>query len=1106
MAAARTPETGLGRFVGRQRELARLDQLVAMAAEGRSSVALIAASSGMGATRCLDEAIDRWHAAGLPISVARSDAIPAWRGRPFGPVAVAVEHLLSSIDTVTLAALAGPSWDALIPVLPGLSARLGRIHPFPPAPDLPPIRRAERTREAIRGLITRLAERTTVVLVIEDLHVADAATRDLVAFLARTVPDVPLLLVGTYQPDTLERGHPLRATLAAIDGGPRPAERIELGPLSRSELGALVESIEGERPSAPALLLVSERSGGSPLVAEEVLAARRELSGATLTAPLTQLVSARAARRSPECRRVLRSLALATGPLRSEALAAVLAAYDAGQPRPAPRSAGRPLRGGIVLDGELTAGVAEAVAAGFLRVTSDHLGDALTVRHELIGEALAADLLPVQRRRMHAALAGALADHPTAAEQHWLAAFVPDRARSAALAAATEAELAGSGADALAHLERAIALGAADEPRDPIDDGTSGADGAARPDAGARAGVSQVALLVRASDAAAAAGDPARAAAFLEAALARAVVRTDRPGSAHLLEKLGAQRWDAGDRDGALDAYARALELLPVNADADRARVLGLLAQVRMLEGMFTEAAEHAAEAVRCAERAGPIARASLGHARCTIGVIDGWQGRSPAALDNLQAALAIAAELDRPEDAFRARANLATVFDLDGRREEALAVARDGIGAAERAGLEAVHGNLLRGNAADFLFNLGRWREAQAMAAQALAWAPAGLPFVNAALASVNVDAEMRAGDGTARLLGRLFLELETIADTQFAVPAYQASASLSLWNGDVDDARRSADAAWSRIRETEDWALAARSSVTVLAVAIAAAEQARAARDLAGLAAIREQATAVVREARAMVDRSGVPIDSPARLTAAADLDEAEASLERVAGRDRPAHWARVAETWLRLRRPYAAARAFHRQAVAILDQAAASTDRRERRDDAREPLLQAAGIAAELGALPLLGALRELSERARITLPPHVLTAMAAGETDAREERARRIEEAGRSESRLPSPAGLVSPPAGQATETFGLSARERGVLAEIVAGRTNREIGERLYISEKTVHVHVGNILAKLGVGGRVEAATVALRLGLVTVDAAGTKRPGPRRPGPSRSVR
>lgn len=87
-----------------------------------------------------------------------------------------------------------------------------------------------------------------------------------------------------------------------------------------------------------------------------------------------------------------------------------------------------------------------------------------------------------------------------------------------------------------------------------------------------------------------------------------------------------------------------------------------------------------------------------------------------------------------------------------------------------------------------------------------------------------------------------------------------------------------------------------------------------------------------------------------------------------------------------------------------------------------------------------------------------------------------------------------------------ETFGLSARERGVLAEIVAGRTNREIGQRLYISEKTVGVHVGNILAKLGVAGRVEAATVALRLGLVDDLAADARRPGPAGPGPRRGRR
>jgi DNA-binding NarL/FixJ family response regulator len=61
---------------------------------------------------------------------------------------------------------------------------------------------------------------------------------------------------------------------------------------------------------------------------------------------------------------------------------------------------------------------------------------------------------------------------------------------------------------------------------------------------------------------------------------------------------------------------------------------------------------------------------------------------------------------------------------------------------------------------------------------------------------------------------------------------------------------------------------------------------------------------------------------------------------------------------------------------------------------------------------------------------------------------------------------------------------LTAREREVLGLLVEGRTNRQIGRQLYISEKTVSVHVSNILAKLGVGSRTEAAALARREGLL----------------------
>jgi DNA-binding NarL/FixJ family response regulator len=74
------------------------------------------------------------------------------------------------------------------------------------------------------------------------------------------------------------------------------------------------------------------------------------------------------------------------------------------------------------------------------------------------------------------------------------------------------------------------------------------------------------------------------------------------------------------------------------------------------------------------------------------------------------------------------------------------------------------------------------------------------------------------------------------------------------------------------------------------------------------------------------------------------------------------------------------------------------------------------------------------------------------------------------------------GPAAPPTTDA-DRLGLTAREREVLALVAAGRTNRQIGEALFISEKTAGVHVSNILGKLGVASRGEAAAVAHQLGL-----------------------
>ena len=144
-----------------------------------------------------------------------------------------------------------------------------------------------------------MAERTPLVLVLEDLQWADAGTRALATFLARVSRPGRILVLATYQPDELIRSHPLRPALAAMADGSQPPDTMTLQPFDRDELAEFIEGIEGERPSASVLLLVAERSRGNALVAEELLAARRELAGASLTGSLDELVMARLAGRTP---------------------------------------------------------------------------------------------------------------------------------------------------------------------------------------------------------------------------------------------------------------------------------------------------------------------------------------------------------------------------------------------------------------------------------------------------------------------------------------------------------------------------------------------------------------------------------------------------------------------------------------------------------------------------------------------------------------------------------------------------------------------------------------------------------------------------------------
>jgi DNA-binding CsgD family transcriptional regulator len=179
-----------------------------------------------------------------------------------------------------------------------------------------------------------------------------------------------------------------------------------------------------------------------------------------------------------------------------------------------------------------------------------------------------------------------------------------------------------------------------------------------------------------------------------------------------------------------------------------------------------------------------------------------------------------------------------------------------------------------------------------------------------------------------------------------------------------------------------------------------------------------------------------------------AEAHLASCRAELTRASGHSSPEAWAHVVENWKRLDRPYATAYGSYRHAEALL--LAGS-----HRPEAQEALTNAERLTARLSAGPLNAEVRALARGARLRL------------------------------STEDGPADGASEAARDKVKVLDLTDRELEVLALIGIGLTNRAIAQKLYISQKTVGVHVSHILSKLGVANRVAAAATAQRLGIVS---------------------
>lgn len=685
------------------------------------------------------------------------------------------------------------------------------------------------------------------------------------------------------------------------------------------------------------------------------------------------------------------------------------------------------------LDEELLAGITgldEAELNGSLRAAL--AGNILVIeqegryrfRHALLGEVVGDDLLPGERRAIDLRLAQAL---ELRAERDgmspYLAAAIAHHFTSAGdRAAALRAAV--RAAEAAEHVHAYGQAAALFEQAVDLFDRV--------PDAEEVAGVDRAELLACAAMDHKLEGNSARHEMLARAAVAQVDERVEPHRAARFLDILCDAQWHLGRGEESLATLEHGLSLV---ASDDVSLVRGTLLRTwsltMMLRGRNTEAIEAAREVLQIAERLGDVRLRTrglntLGAARMNLGEID----TGAAAL---REALEVAKREGFTSEQNSAYINLGDALHLGGRLSEARAVVEEGMA-------REVPGNwvwlaILRGELA---IEAGEWDQAGEIL-RMIRRRPNGNGLVNLNLRR----AELALGRGDHEEARELLDEAAGLGagmdEPQFVGVLGALRAELLSREGDLESARRVVSDTVDRLLagSDEDVRLA-RVSAVGTAVEADAAQRAR---DLGDVEAER----VAFSRADSLVAR--MPGAADARLALEAAWSRvARAELSRAAGQADPRAFALAAEMWTELGRPYPAAVMRFRQAEALVG----AGQRKEAVVVAREAHVS----ATALGAGWLCGEIEGLARRARIRLVDDPGARSPEGED------------------------GRVS-----VEDPFGLTQRERQVLELVARGATNREIGEELFMAEKTASVHVSRILAKLGVRSRTEAAGLAHRLGL-----------------------
>ncbi len=677
-------------------------------------------------------------------------------------------------------------------------------------------------------------------------------------------------------------------------------------------------------------------------------------------------------------------------------------------------------------DDALSRALRPAVAANVLIADAD----GYAFRHGLIKEAIHDDLLPGDHTRLHTKFGEALEASPglvppgrAVIEQahHAWAAHDTVGALVSGWHAAAEAGRALAYAEQLSLLARVLELWGM------------------VPDAEQRIGASHLSVLEHAATVAKTAQEHALGAAFAAAALGE-VDPAAEPGRAALLMETRAllRRYGGGRYDLLADLQA-ALDLVPPGvADAARAQVLVSMACHARYKAA-PEVAAAAGEALALARRAGDAATEA--HALLELGLIQSHSGDDAAALETLDLARSAARQAESYEPLLNAVINESHVLEGMGEHERAAEVARAGIASAEDYGLARSSGTFLAINVAEPLASLGRWDEAMDVIEHALALAPAG-QHIRVGLRQLAGEIWLRRGDlpSAAESAAAAAAALAAASHQrrgQYLFPLARLEIELRL----AEEKKADALAAAADAADTLDLAHDPRYAWPLLAAAArAAAAVTRVDRADGALAGQAADLLVRLRGLAARMPAHG-PVQQANRLTFTAEAlrGPGPGQAGEAASQDGVAAFDAAAAAWERLGQPYPRAVALLRAAEAAL----AAADR----DSAAERLRQAAELADGLGARALADEIGALARNARIRPPG----APAARNPDA--------------------------------ATPLGLTAREFEVLRLVADGQSNPEIAARLFISAKTASVHVSNILAKVGVSSRGEAAAAAHRLRL-----------------------